>query len=881
METSNVDENNYKEKLRKELERLCNEGKKFSNKLTLEEKLIKKVEELKHQISKSELISYKYFIMINSLFFLKGNNFKNDNYFSLINNSIYKYFYQLSLHPTNEEFKKFQNRLQNLEYGGGIIYLLCQKISDNIGIGGYDLFFSLVIKDNTFRLEKLLHKKNIASNHENIINKLKTYEEIKKNWSGVKSKDAFDFFIGVIFNPKSEQKDCGMNYNKNIGNKGKDKCENIQFEKKIDSSDNSINEQKTNEILSKNPKNNEITDSNKPLINDDNKINSINLIDENKYVNKFLEYLKETKKLYENICQTPVLDYLIDIKGKLDLNYLRYKEDPDSFVDHLFENLNKLVYNLNVGDFSPETQGYFCFKDETMDKYIESLFSQVDTSLLFDKITSDKNFPKDNFKEPDEIIAKNAFKSRALSFEYYINYNIIIDKFHIKERPRVLYPFKSLEAIKNNEDENDNSYNLIEVDGVILEQKGYVLDLEKNVFIVDTLYKFGEFTTINNEKKVEPFAEKIIDLKENELCIIEIKNQFPPSTIKTESYIQKGKKPTTFYQMVKGLINKAKIFKRLFDLKKEKVDNIRLILFYDTIQKEKYYDDLTKAFSESFEENDDSKFLYEFQCIYIKSSYLAAGLFNMYDKYSHYSYENKTLQEKVEKINDENKKLKEDLNVLQEKLSKYQDTEIYSSEASKLQSQIIDYSKEILNLKNEVNNIKKNKLDETSKLENEIINSAKEIQKLKDETLESQQKNLEENLKLQQAIIKLKQEVNQSSKVTLEIKQKLFEAEKEKLEEIISSKDENNKLRAENISIKENVLTLEKINQDLTKNKELSSKLENDLAKSEEKKKKVPEEQNVKLSKKEKIINLISEIANSKITKEDAEKSVFEILDGE
>ena len=136
-------------------------------------------------------------------------------------------------------------------------------------------------------------------------------------------------------------------------------------------------------------------------------------------------------------------------------------------------------------------------------------------------------------------------------------------------------------------------------------------------------------------------------------------------------------------------------------------------------------------------------------------------------------------------------------------------------------------------------------------------------------------------MKLQQAIIKLKREVNQSSKVTLEIKQKLFAAEKEKSEEIISLRDENNKLRAENISIKENVLTLEKINQDLTKNKELSSKLENDLDKSEEKKKKIPEEQNVKLSKKEKIINLISEIANSKITKEDAEKNIFKILDEE
>ena len=128
METGDENENNFQLKLREILEKFSNEGKKFSRKLTLEEKLLKKVEEIETQVSKSELISYKYFIMITSLFFLKGNDFKNDRYFSLISNSIYKYFYQLSLNPTNEQFASFQKGLQNLEHGGGIIYLLCQKI---------------------------------------------------------------------------------------------------------------------------------------------------------------------------------------------------------------------------------------------------------------------------------------------------------------------------------------------------------------------------------------------------------------------------------------------------------------------------------------------------------------------------------------------------------------------------------------------------------------------------------------------------------------------------------------------------------------------------------------------------------------------------------
>ena len=152
--------------------------------------------------------------------------------------------------------------------------------------------------------------------------------------------------------------------------------------------------------------------------------------------------------------------------------------------------------------------------------------------------------------------------------------------------------------------------------------------------------------------------------------------------------------------MVKDLIKKAKVFKQLFYLREEKVDNIRLILFYDTIQKENYYDDLKQAFLESFNDDDNSKFLYEFQCIYIKSSYLAAGLFNMYEKYNIYSYEKKILQEKVEKMDDENKRLKEDLNELKKKFSKNQDEKKNSLEASELKSQLFETKMKFNGVKN-------------------------------------------------------------------------------------------------------------------------------------------------------------------------------------
>ena len=137
---------------------------------------------------------------------------------------------------------------------------------------------------------------------------------------------------------------------------------------------------------------------------------------ENIQEKKFLKYLKETKKRYENICSVPVLDYLIENKGKLDIKYFLYKEDKDAFVDHIYSNLEKLINDLNIDDFIDDTQGYFCYKDEATGLYVESLYSKIELNLLFNKITSNENFPKDDYLEPNKIKAKNVFKSRALSF---------------------------------------------------------------------------------------------------------------------------------------------------------------------------------------------------------------------------------------------------------------------------------------------------------------------------------------------------------------------------------------------------------------------------------------------------------------------------------
>ena len=455
--------NSYKEKLYKELDRIVNKGQNISEKLTLEQKLTTRISQIKPHLFEKENYIFEFFIIQNSLFFIKDNEFKTGSYFSLINNEIYKCFYELARNPTEDQFKSFQSEFQNLDNGGDIIYLLSKKICDKFNIGEYDLFFSIIIKDNIFRLEKLLQKNNIKENYDKIINKLITHKEIKSNWANISLDESYNFFINAINEPQNQiGEDNNFIFNENKENEHRDTEVN-----------ESINSGKTSKKTKKKKANNISKQVEEGKITNINNVPQNELTKENNYVNKFVEYLKKVKKRYQSKCSTPILDFLINTNGKLKHSYFRFKKDKDSFIDHLDENLNRLIYNFKIGSFNEDIQGYFCFKDEINNRYVETLYSNVELDLLVNKITSDNNFPKDDFTNPDLIKAKNAFKSRALSFEYYINYNIIIDKFKMIERPRVFYPFKSLEAIQNGLEDYNMAFNLVEVDGVILEKKRY------------------------------------------------------------------------------------------------------------------------------------------------------------------------------------------------------------------------------------------------------------------------------------------------------------------------------------------------------------------------------------------------------------------------
>ena len=197
-------------------------------------------------------------------------------------------------------------------------------------------------------------------------------------------------------------------------------------------------------------------------------------------------------------------------------NLFRYTKNKNNFIDHLYDNLLLLVAELNCGliNFQDGKHDYICYLDKDKKKYIEGFYSVVDLDLLYEKIISNDNFGKDDFFSPDENIAWNAFKSRALFFEYYINNEIILTKMKAKERPRVIYFFKQIDEIKNLTEnknqinDNNDSYQqesgIIEVDGVIFEEK-IEHYLDKSLFIVDQSNKFDFLTDKNNNKILENY----------------------------------------------------------------------------------------------------------------------------------------------------------------------------------------------------------------------------------------------------------------------------------------------------------------------------------------------------------------------------------------
>ena len=457
---------------------------------TLSELVELKLAELENQ-ENLEKQNY-YIILAFSLYFIKDNDFiqENEEFFKQIDDRIYDIFNKFLKNPTEEQHKEFLKSFENLNNGFNNIYLACKKL---VGTNPefrdipVDYFFKIIIKAHFHELESSFTIPIIKDQNTLITNLIK-YIRIKYNFNEVTKNDIFYLFKQETVNAKSDNGTILPNIIKEA-NEEKKRPENFK--------------NKTSEII--------IED------NDSSKKDNIIIEDNNIMIgkfaqNKFLAYLKKMKEQYKNFkYEAPVLNYLVENESKLKPNFFRYTKSENNFIDHLYDYLIGLIFSMNSNliNFQEKKVGYICFHDKFKNKDFEGIYSNIDLKFLFEKVISDDNFPADDIYNTDDIIAKNAFKSRALSFEYYINSDIILNRLSSKERQRIIYLFrdiKDIEALDKNieinnekEDTTSSDHHLIEVDGVILEKENRECYLDKSFFMADPVYKFDFF--VQKDKK--------------------------------------------------------------------------------------------------------------------------------------------------------------------------------------------------------------------------------------------------------------------------------------------------------------------------------------------------------------------------------------------
>jgi len=703
---------NYSEIYKDNLLQFVKKDKSQTNE-NLSELIESKIKELNSPKNESE--DNYLIILLFSQYFIKGNDFIKEEYFSLIDDSIYKNFNEFLMNPTEAQHQKFLESFENLDSCANIIYLICKKIVGKNPLlrdKPVDFFFKIILEEHFPELQKAFSYP-IKGNQKELINTLASFIRIKYNFSHVTIKELMDLFkeekpldkLDNIDNLKSsiiEEDNNLSNLNREeVKNTIKEKSNN-QIEKEENYSEQKpeeINEIKLEEVNS--PIKQEIYNN---IMNQQSNTINGNIVKTN-----FLSHLAKRKAEYDKMkYKTPVLDYIIKNKTKLKANFFRIAKEENIFIDHLFEYLYWLLFRINSDliNFQESKVGYFCFFDNFKKDYVEGIFSNIDLKFLYEKIISDNNFPPDDIYSPNEIIAKNAFKSRALGFEYYINNDIILNQLHAKERQRVIYIFKEVKDIEGLKSENIKiegnnraleTYSL-EVDGVILEKENENIILDRSFFIPDPINKFrisdnpGTKTIINYKKKNENYQEDkddIFYLDKNSLCIIEIKNQFPPykpEENNKEIYINVKKKyPIDFYNMVKSLVKKSLVFKDMFEQFNEKVDSIKLILLYDAKYKFNYVKEIVKAMNDIFSiKNKELIEMIEFQCIYIKSSYIAGGFYN-------FKSEQKKMEIKMQEMKEQLKKEDKEIQEIKDKMNNMDSSmKDWISKVEKLKDQIKD-----------------------------------------------------------------------------------------------------------------------------------------------------------------------------------------------
>ena len=468
---------------------------------------------------------------------------------------------------------------------------------------------------------------------------------------------------------------------------------------------------------------------------DDSKIEKI--IEENTVLNYLKgmqryyrknNYHKKHIKNYESF--TPILDKIIKTKLNFQYKDVAYYDKQNFKPDYKLNDktlLELINYKLNVNEYMGNKNefGYFCYHLDGL--YIESLYSIINSVDLYNYCQI-KNLV-DDFNNPSEFIQNLYVKSRAMTLEYYINVNIFFEKYNVIQYPRIIFPlgkFKKSEEYLKNE---------VEIDGAFLVAEPF------SIIDSDFPFIFQQFLAYTGSNKMFNIYNENYDINgktflKNDLCLLEIKTRFP-ERVGNDS----------FDNIIWKMLNKMIIFEQLFTYLGVKYDRIRLILFYDLIQKKNYHNIIRNILNEFGKEYWDLNYLSKIyiQVIYINSSYFVESLKTNSDKIKNLEETLKISSKKDKTILEQNDKIIQ----LQEENNKQNDKIIQlEKENSQQNDKIIQLEKENKQLQEE-NNQQNEKIIQLEKENKQLQEENKKLQKENNKLLtenEALLKNLEERI---------------------------------------------------------------------------------------------------------------------------------------
>ena len=593
---------------------------------------------------------------------------------------------------------EFEEFLKNIEKYGVILKILSnEKISTSEYI--YDFFFVLK-KENEIRttLNKYFSKFSLTSIHYDItINEL--IECINNSECLSDNKCDYNKLSTFIFNlsEKSKQNNNGEPESTKINKERKKRKKRSKhkikenpkeyskdsknFQDNIDSatfnSDTSLTYLKSNENLKNEEENisnlgiDNNTERNENNVNDINEINKINnneLIQQQQYT-KYMDYFRKRKEFYnsKNI-ETPILDKIINEEIQINFDLFILKEGDPAMFDQHYKNLKRIVEkifndkNKACEEISKETIGYFTHT--FFSKKFEGIYATIPNDLLFEEIINKSKLKSENFLKKNDDISDNCFKARGLSFEYYIN-DLLIKTFRFEDLPRVIFCFKPLD---NSIDIKD----IVELDSIFYSKNKEILNIKNLPFLDDDIIKRNKesYSLQNKIKfKFEAGVKDEITFDKNSLNLFEIKNRFPNNDPNDKRYLKTE---------VCSLLEKVIIFHELYKERFGSFDKVKVIFFYDSVRKEGYDNILLSKIEKFINSN---KFLadkFEFQIIFIATSFLAFGIKSLSDRVENLETNitqnniiinglNEGLNDlkvRVEKLSKENQELRDEIDLL-------------------------------------------------------------------------------------------------------------------------------------------------------------------------------------------------------------------------